>query len=190
MHVCDTANNRILKLNVDGKEIDSIYPKGKLQNGKKSDNYSHFNSIYPYKNRIFIIAHNYSQYSGRNSQIIILNRSSNELEKIIELDANCAHNYLIKNNSIFICDSQSGSLLIDTKSKIKLNYFLRGVAADDNSMIVGGSMYGKRAERIGKDCFIFIYDNNINIIDEIKLNNIGPVFDIRFLNNDLGDGNE
>ena len=77
---------------------------------------------------------------------------------------------------------------MNLKYKIKLNYFSRGMAANDCHLIIGGSMYGKKAERIGKDCFIFIYDNNINIINKITLKNIGPLFDIRFMTNDLGEG--
>lgn len=187
LFICDTSNNRLLKINENGKIVKNIYPAGKLMMGKKSDNYCHFNSIFPNKDSIYLIAHNYSQYSSKNSQVFILNRNSYELKEVVNLDAKCAHNYILNNDDVFICDSENGNILINLNEKLTLGYFLRGFACDESNFIVGGSMYGKRSERIGKNCFIFTYDKKFNFKNKLKLKNIGPIFDIRFLKNDLGD---
>ena len=46
-------------------------------------------------------------------------------------------------------------------------------------IVMGGSMYGKRAERIGKDCYVYLIDHTFRLKSTLRIKEIGPCFEVR-----------
>lgn len=189
LFITDPANNCILLFNKKGNLDQCLYPLGKLISGKQSKNYAHFNSIFPYKNRIYVLAHNYSQHSNRKSSLLLLNRRTFQLEEIIESIGSCAHNIIIQEQRQYVCDSWDGVVRDHGKEVARFDMFTRGLAMNDEHIIVGGSIYAASyKERYGKDCFIYILDKTLLLKDTIRFQQLGPCNDIRFIENDYGYG--
>ena len=184
--VTDPSNNRLLVLDTGGVTVREVYPLGKLSNGKSSSNYAHFNSVFCQGNSVYVVAHNYTQYSGRASELLVLDKDSFKLREVFSNIGRCAHNVIARDGYTLVCDSLEGILTNQGKEVARMNTFTRGLAMNDDYVIVGGSMYGKRAERIGKDCFAYFLTRDFTKVLEITFENIGPMFEVRFLGKDYG----
>lgn len=182
----DPANNKVDIYTIDGKLANALYPFGKLENGKMSPNYAHINSVFAHKDQIYVVAHNYTQHSGRKSDLLVLDRSTYNILAIQRNIGSCAHNTIIYNNHFLICDSLDGSLLNHGEKVFQAGQFTRGLAMNDNLIVLGGSMYGKMAERLGKDCFLFFLSHQYELLSTLTLKNIGPCFEVRLVEKDYG----
>ena len=69
----------------------------------KSDNYKHFNSLTLFNNNLYLLAHNYSQYS-RKSQVYVLNKNLEIIEKLDDF-GECSHDILFHKSIMYVCDS-------------------------------------------------------------------------------------
>ena len=49
--------------------INQYHPNGKLHDGRKSNNYNHFNSIFQYREKLYLIAHNETKKTKRKSEV-------------------------------------------------------------------------------------------------------------------------
>ncbi len=186
LFITDTQNNRIAVYNEDGIEIKEIFPFGKLKNGRKSENYGHFNSVYYDGSYIVVLAHNYSQHTKKMSELVFLNKETYDVEKYLKNIGMSSHNILKLDSEFLTCDSYNGALKLGEKVVFKTDKFTRGIAYNNKNFLIGGSMYGKRAERLGKDGFIYVLDNRFKLLDTIVLEGRGPVFDIRYVEFDAG----
>jgi hypothetical protein len=181
LFVADTSNNQICVYDNQGNLQTTIVPRGQLSSGRSSSNYAHLNSIYPYEDKIYLVAHNYTQHSKRLSELIVLDRSSfNEVEAIKDIGS-CAHNTIIHNGLRYVCDSLPGKIKRDDGEQIELGHFTRGLILSGEHLLCGGSIYGKRAERIGKDCFVYVLSHDLELKESIRFAGIGPCFDLTLL---------
>lgn len=186
LFVIDPRSNRILIFDLRGRLQDEMYPVGKLSEGKTSPNYAHLNSVYAHGDNIFVVAHNYTQKSGRPSELLIFDRRCLQLVERIENIGACAHNTIVLNGARLSCDSLSGRLRYGERVLLETGYFTRGLAMNDHHLLMGGSMYGERAQRIGKDGFIYVLKRSFEKLCVVKLNGCGPIFDLRFMGLDYG----
>lgn len=182
----DPGNNRILRHGLDGRFIEAICPVGELSSGRQSDNYAHLNSVVAYGDRIYVIAHNYTQHSGRRSDQILLDRKNFEVLSIRRDVGACAHNTVVHQGRMLVCNSLEGTLTCDGKPVFKPDMFTRGLAVNGDGILLGGSMYGSRSERLGKDAFFYVLDHAFAVKGVIRLAAQGPLHDIRFLAGDHG----
>ena len=70
---------------------------------------SHLNSIYVNKEKIYLIAHNYTMRTGRLSDLIIYDKQTSQLETR-PLNAHSAHNVCHLQGDIYYCDSNNKKL--------------------------------------------------------------------------------
>lgn len=161
------------------------YPNKKIKKGSKRNN--HFNSVFINKDDVFLMAHNGTTKSLKNSEIYILNRKSLKVDSIKEIKAQKAHNIFFLNEKLGFCNSPSGELIVNDKVLFKdENYFLRGVAISEDSIVVGGSEFATRENRDKTSSMIFELEHNGSVKNKVFLNNIGQIYDIRYVGNDLG----
>ena len=182
LFVADTSNNQICVYDNQGLLETAIRPRGILSSGRSSSNYAHLNSIYPYEDKIYVVAHNYTQHSKRLSELIILDRKSyKELETIAGIGS-CAHNTIIHKAHRYTCDSLPGKITRSDGLETELGNFTRGLVISPSKLLCGGSIYGRRAERIGKDCYVYVLDHELNLEGSIRFEGIGPCFDLQPFN--------
>ena len=181
LYVTNTYDNSILvyrdmqkKQDLHWKKYDKIiYPNGKIKNGRASNNYNHFNSIFRYKDNIYLIAHNETKKTNRESEIYILdliNHNTIIKEKIS--GSNC-HNIYKDNNKYMYCKSLEGVLNINNKDSIfHENQFTRGLSISNKYIILGGSeIQLKKEERKKTNGYIYVYRANLKLIETISINN-------------------
>lgn len=181
LFITDTYNNCIVKLNSDTLEVaKKFYPLGKNFNGRNSDNYAHINSIYNNDNSIYILCHNETSKTGRNSEIIICDKKFS-VSRQIRLDAGNAHNIALFKDELILCDS-NGSRVSNHfgKTLLQLSNFTRGLSITDDYIVVGESEYANRTERHKKAGWLNYCDHNWEIIKKQRIP--GMVQEIRALN--------
>jgi hypothetical protein len=183
LYVTDTYNNRILIFDIDGNFKNDFYPLGILENGRKSSNYGHINSVYSYNGFIYLLCHNETKKTGKNSEILKLNKQNDLIGKI-NLNASSAHNCAIYNNKFLVCDSLNNKVILDNNVLIDTDDFTRGLSIFDDFILIGGSDYKKRSQRIDAKGTVYILNNDFNLLEKIRIP--GMVQEIRSLSdNDL-----
>jgi len=189
LFACDTYNNRILSIRLNGKMVEAIYPSGILSgNDITSINYRHYNSIYSDFEHIYLVAHNDSLKSGRSSEIHVFDFNSSwkfiQREKSIGFGA---HNYLIRNDDAYWCDSLTGTLVKNREVVYKVEKRLtRGLASNDNLFIVGGSAWAFGKDRLSANGSIFLLDDSFDLVSRIDIKASGGISEIRLIGEDYG----
>lgn len=187
LYACDTYNNRILSIRLSGEIIEGIYPSGFLsKNSIKSINYSHYNSIYSDFDKVYLVAHNDSLKSGRSSQIHVFDYNNSWFP--IKCEQNIgfsAHNFLIKKSDMYWCDSLNFSLIKNRETVFKLqNQLTRGLAANDDLFILGGSDLAWGKKRFQTNGSLYFLDREFKIINKIEILGCGGISEIRILGKD------
>ncbi len=186
LYVCDTYNNRILKIDPYTKtHLDTFYPLGRLENGRNSINYGHINSIFLEDNKVFLVCHNHTRTTNRNSQVLVLDHNFS-IKETINTSCDSAHNVIPYNNSFIICDSINGSLKLGDKIVFEAKCFTRGVCVTEDYILLGGSEYAERSKRENTEGYLFVLNkSNFKLIN--KTNFPGMVQEIRRLDSlDIG----
>lgn len=181
-YVTDTKNNRILVCH-QGKWV-SLYPAGKIEK-RHSKNYAHFNSLFITKEHTYILAHNDTIHSKRNSQIYSLRNKNFEIEKIIDSGASCAHDLVFHDHKFYFSDSMGSKFMIGDKAYLDTKGFLtRGFAYNGTTALVGGSAIADRENRGKLGSAIFIIQKNEEV-SQINLQpSFGQIYEIMFINNE------
>jgi len=179
LFVTDTYNNSILiyrdvstKNNVHWKEYDEIlYPNGELFDGRQSSNYCHFNSIYKFKNEIFLVAHNETIKTGKASEAYLLSDKSLQVTTKSNLQGSNCHNFYKDSSFTVYLKSLEGVVSVNNEDVIKhKNTLLRGLSVSDDYIIVGGS--GIELDRVKRDKtngYVYIYDYNYKLLLELVI---------------------
>jgi len=184
--VADPRANRIVVFDLEGRFRSQSVPFGPLAAGRSSANYAHLNSVVAYGDTVHVIAHNYTQHSGRRSERLLLDRRTLELRERVPDIGSSAHNFVAADGLELTCDSGDGSLLNRGEAIFSPGTFTRGVAYDGSHILVGGSSYGTRAERMSSDGFLYVLSAELAHIGTAELRGIGPVFEVRFMDRDAG----
>jgi hypothetical protein len=162
LYITDTYHNRILSYDLlDKCFIKEYYPTHKLTNGRKDVNYNHINSIFYKDNLFYLMAHNETHKTGKNSQILVCD-SSFKLQQIISTTAVNAHNVVLLNNQYYYCDSMNNTFFIDDIEIAKVDHFTRGMAISEERIYLGGSEYGERKIRDQLSGAVYIIDRKGN----------------------------
>jgi len=189
LFAADAYNNAISVFKEDGSLVEKIYPSGKLKyNNIFCGNYRHYNSVFCDGEVIYLIAHNNSLKTGKESEIHILNYC--EHYKIIDKIKHtglAAHNVIKLNEDLFYCDSLRSTILKNDRVILKIDkYLTRGLAIDDNYIIVGGSEFAFGKKRLTSSGCVFISDREGKILNRIFVKRSGGISEIRMLGKDYG----
>lgn len=142
---------------------------------------SHINSIFIKDKLAHIIAHNFTMYSKKFSDLILLNLQDEIIKNIIPLQAHSAHNILQLKDKIIFCDSNHYQLLVDNQAVFKADKLLRGLSITDSHIFVGGSdVTFDHYQRFSNNSCIYILDRNTYKLQEkIDLPDFGDIYEIR-----------
>ena len=189
LYVTNTYDNSILvynnlqnKKNIYWKDYNNIiYPNGKLSNGRKSSNYNHFNSLFKYKEDMYLIAHNETKKTKKLSEIYTIN--SLNIKKKDQLDGSNCHNIYVNNTTQIYCKSLEGILSINREDVIHhKNIFTRGLSITSEHILLGGSDIQTNREKRGEtNGYIYIYDSRLNLILTIIIKNT-QIQEIKMIN--------
>jgi hypothetical protein len=198
--IADTYNNRIIVFD-NYREISNAfwrdtnhyvsYPNGRLQQGRKSENYNHFNSIFASNNSIFVVAHNETYKTGKYSELYILDNKLNKLKTISLHGSNC-HNYFRNSQDEVFCKSLEGTIVINNEEKFQVSMFTRGLSISPDLLVFGGSTIELIKEKRGNsDAKLFFCDKIHKIITEVKLKKtqVNEIRRVDTVDQGLTDGN-
>ena len=180
LYVTDTENNRLLVFALTKEKLrqsQRVYPAGRAS-GRNDPNYVHLNSVLVCDERIYLMYHNLSRETGRNSKIAVLNHAF-ELQDTITLDARCAQNIAFWRKGLLCCSSLDGSLIVEGEP-MALGNWSRGIALFGDTCVVGGSEYAKRRARICGDGFLYHCQlSRRRVLSQTILKSVGSIFELR-----------
>ncbi len=179
LYVTNTYDNSILiynnaykKENIHWRDYNNIiYPNGKLHDGRKSNNYNHFNSIFQYREKLYLIAHNETKKTKRKSEVYTIEtKNPTTLKKEIINGSNC-HNIYIDDKTKIYCKSLEGIVSINEQDSISHEgIFTRGLSVTNTHIIIGGSeIQTNREKRKYTNGYIYIYNLKLQLIQTISI---------------------
>jgi hypothetical protein len=130
------------------------------------------------------MAHNSTQITGKESEVIKINKKKlNKIERI-KTKANSAHNIYIEKDNLFYCDSLNGKFVKNNRSVFNTKKLTRGLSVTDSYFFLGGSEINRsRFKRINSNPSIYIIcKENYELITEMCFKNIGNLYEIRQFN--------
>lgn len=198
--ICDTYNNRVLCGLCDTKKLlitKMIYPVGYhnlTDSRSRNPRYKHFNSVYRVGDYIYMIAHNETSKTSVRSQLFMFDKGWN-LRHIVEDVGGCAHNIAVDfNQRMYMCNSVGHSLVTydgvgvtPVFSDTRFKSFTRGLAINDDVVVMGGSLRGGAVVNHKKDGLLFVLDANTHVLlATLKLEGAGQIYEVRFTGLDYG----
>jgi hypothetical protein len=182
--VTNTGKNCLSVFDVQGKLDRDVYLNEIRWDDKDGDRRgNHFNSVHRIGERIFVVAHNYA----RPSEVWELTWPELEVVNRIETQAAWAHNIWSCEWGLLICNSSQHSLY-DVASGQDIwqagddTMITRGLAATEDHIFVGQSIYAERKERYWKSGGVWIIDRKtLETLDRIPLPGSGDVQEVRLV---------
>jgi hypothetical protein len=158
LFVMDSYLNAIRKYDAGRWTHTAYYPRGRLTNGRRSENYAHMNSIVSHRGHYYVVCHNETKKTGRNSQVLRLTRSC-EVDEVLDTSAGNAHNVLFCEAGMLLCDSLNFRLLCDDRVVFEAQHFTRGLSYSAEGVLVGGSDHEPdRAKRTQSGGMVYVLD--------------------------------
>lgn len=181
LYITETSLNRLARYRFKHGRLTEptyAYPAGRLTSGRDSPNYVHLNSVYVTEENIWLVYHNESKKRGTPSRLAVLDKEM-RLERSFPIDAGCAHNFCLSNESFVYCDSLSAALNRGSQH-IPLGTFTRGLSLTREFVLAGGSSFAERASRgFSRGHIHLCMHSDSHLTSEIVLSNIGGVYDLR-----------
>ena len=184
LYITDTANNALRRYRfVQGslQEMPAVYPAGLLDQGLNSSNYVHMNSVFSLDDRRYLIYHNHTNKTGKNSQIAILN-SADKIVDLKETKFGCSHNYVPCGEGAIVCDSQNHAAYLGNSKILQCTEFTRGVSVTSEDIYIGGSQIVDRVKRGDPSLTGKIYRidrDSLKVVDVLQLPSIGNIYELR-----------
>jgi hypothetical protein len=184
--VLDSYRNEIVVLDRRGRVQRRLHPLGRLRSGRDSENYAHLNSVQAVGDRVYVLAHNETYKTGRRSEILVLDRERLTVRDRIPDVAGCGHNVVARDGLFLVCDSLGGTVTNHGLVVFKPSTFTRGVAVNDDLVLVGGSVYSDRGTRLSSDVFVYALDRQFAHLGTLTIKDAGQLHEIRLLGTDYG----
>lgn len=142
---------------------------------------SHINSIFITSQNNYLIAHNFTMYTKKLSELIILDK--NLAQKTIQLHAHSAHNIIKIAKDLFYCDSNNKQLYKNKEAIFEGSKLLRGLSITDNKIYVGGSdiCFEHRLRYSSNPSIYILKRSDYSLIHEVEFRNLGDLYEIRQL---------
>jgi hypothetical protein len=177
--VADTYNQRVLRFALDGGEPEVIYPLSNLESESGAP-YVHANSILAIGSQRYLLLHNDSHRTGRDSEIAIFDEGWCRLGTIPLKGQGCHSLALLEDGTILTCGSGRGELIGTDGRAIKVcDRMTRGLSVDDAMIVVGASAILERDVRDEAPGEVIFLDRSYNRIGSVELP--GPVMEVRRL---------
>jgi hypothetical protein len=169
--LADTYNNAIMECQPSAVALNPgrrHFPAGELEQGRKSANYVHVNSIWRGAEGTFALFHNETAKTGKCSEIVALSSDFRILRRHATPARN-GHNIVHYRNRPLYCNSDDGSVMWGSHAAFKCNWFTRGLSVTDSRILVGGSAYGSREARERLPGSIFVLDSEFRLLEQVQV---------------------
>lgn len=141
--------------------------------------FSHLNSIYASEDTWFLVAHNFSWKTGKDSEVIRYFPKTQASTRET-LPAHSAHNYIPWKGEYLFCDSDRGRLFHGNQVLFEANAFFRGLSINRDYIFLGGSdICFDKNERRSQNSYIYIIDHAGSLCAKVVLPGLGDLYEIR-----------
>lgn len=175
--VTDTYNQRLLRIALDGGEPEHLHP---LPPAIEDDpqTYLHVNSLLACGDAIYLLLHNDSGRTGRDSQIAIFDRQWTRTGTIALVGQGCHSLAMLEDGTLLSCGSAAGEIVGSDGRAIKISSRMtRGLSVDAAQIIVGGSVFLERDARDDAPGSVEFLTRDYRPLGLVELP--GPVMEIR-----------
>ena len=175
--VTDTYNQRLLRIPLDGGEPDRLHPL-RPPVESEPDTYLHVNSLLACGDSIYLLLHNDSGRTGRDSQIAMFDRNWNRTGTIPLSGQGCHSLAMLEDGTLLSCGSAAGEIIGSDGRAIKISgRMTRGLSVDAAQIAVGGSVFLEREARDDAPGSVDFLDRDYRALGSVELP--GPVMEIR-----------
>lgn len=173
----DTYNQRLLSFPRKGGEATTLHPL-LAPDDPSGPGYLHVNSLLAHRDRIYLLLHNDSLRSGRDSEIAIFDRSWRRTGTIPLAGQGCHNLAILEDGMLIACGSAKGELVGPDGWRVAVSdRMTRGLSIDDEMVVVGGSVKLERAVRDEAPGEVYFLDRDYRLMTTLSLP--GPVMEIR-----------
>jgi hypothetical protein len=164
LHVVDTANQAILRFDLDGRPVDVLHPFD-------AAHYHHINAIAQIDGRIGVMLHNGRHEPPITSQIAWFDSDWRPIERQALLDTGCHDIIADGDGRLWYAASMSGELVASDGQRLLISSELmtRGIAFGPQRIIVGLSIFGPRERRDALRGMVALCDRAFQRIANIEL---------------------
>jgi len=173
-----THGDLILKFKINDYGKLDLVKKIKLKNVDKR--MKHLNSIYFKNGSCYLMFHNNTSNGGIPSKIVKTDENF-EVKETFDVNGKDAHNVFFDNDLCFV-DSRNARLLWNGRFVGIDSGFRRGLAVDDEYILIGNTTIAKREHRKTSESSIDIYSRKrLEKLETIDLPRFGGISEIRFV---------
>jgi hypothetical protein len=177
LYVTDTYNQRLLRIPLDGDEPEPLHPIPAPVEGDP-DSYHHVNSLLACGDAIYLLLHNDSGRTGRDSAIAVFDRLWNRTGTIPLAGQGCHSLAMLEDGTLLSCGSAAGEIIGTDGRAIKISgRMTRGLSVDAAQIVVGGSVFLEREARDDAPGSVDFLTRDYAPIGSVELP--GPVMEIR-----------
>ena len=156
----------------------------------------HINSIHNHDGKFYVCCHNHG-----DSFIKLFDENFQELGRMTNI-GRMNHNIIVNNNLLYTLSSHSCEFIkLDMSNLTQISrkvftlkdktshYFLRGLAHGDGYFIVGMTCNRSASGRDNNPSWLFMYDNDLKLLDKKTLPHPGQIREVRTLNKNYSHNN-
>lgn len=164
LHVLDTANQAILRFDLDGRPVDVLHPFDPTD-------YHHINAIAQIDGRIGVMLHNGRHEPPRNSAIAWFGTDWLPIERQALMDSGCHDIVADDQGRLWYAASMAGEIVASDGQRVLVSSDLmtRGIAFGPQRVIVGLSIFGPRERRDALRGAVALYDRELQRVADIEL---------------------
>jgi hypothetical protein len=152
LHVMDTYNQQILRFSRDFRERATIRPLPVPPSGqwhKLAPQYRHANTLLAVGDLNLVVLHSGEPHTNGRSQLGVFDCNWKKLEFLTLRGTNCHGLALLEDGTLLCCGSEAGEIISAAGMRVKVTPLMsRGLAVGENSIVVGGSRFAPRGERL------------------------------------------
>jgi hypothetical protein len=171
LHVVDTANQQILRFQLDGKAVDAKQPFPLAPRTDTTGAYLHINTISRIGDRIGLLLHNGKAEPEKRSEVAWFDRDWNFIERYFIEGRHCHDIVTDEHGILWHCASATGELISSDGRRLKISDSLmtRGISVAGQKIVVGLSSFGPRQNRALLGGSVAILDGNKSTERHIEL---------------------
>lgn len=175
--VTDTYNQRLLRIPLDGGAAEMLYPLPPPVEGEP-ETYVHINSLLACGDAIYLLLHNDSGRTGRDSAIAVFDRLWNRTGTIPLTGQGCHSLAMLEDGTLLSCGSAAGEIIGSDGRAIEISgRMTRGLSVEAAQIVVGGSVFLEREARDDAPGSVDFLTRDYRPLGSVELP--GPVMEIR-----------
>jgi hypothetical protein len=159
--VLDTYAQRVLIFSDDFRSHEARHPLPGTGRRPWRDGYAHCNSLIQLGDSIVLMLHNGGDKTGLPSQLLVTDRQWRPLRTALIPGRGCHNVVMLETGELLACGSLGGELITSKRVVRKIDAMMtRGLSVDDETIVVGSSLYAAREQRMGSSGHIHFLDRS------------------------------